>query len=111
MGQLWRLTVAYSEREFWRCLAAFTPVERCAYYGFPRQGSGCVPIVAPHYTQEIGGIFLEMFAGLEFLNVSIKQWIRHLPRLIVKDHTNLIDRGSTTYPTTIRLYLRDRSSS
>jgi hypothetical protein len=37
-------------------------------------------------------MFLEMFAAPGFLDISLNQWMLHLPKLIVKEHTNLTDQ-------------------
>jgi oxalate decarboxylase len=53
---------------------------------------GFVPKVAGHYIENTGNtdlVFLEMFAASEFQDVSLNNWIRHLPPEMVKAHLNL----------------------
>ena len=53
---------------------------------------GYVPKVAGHYIENTGStdlVFLEMFAASEFQDVSLNNWIRHLPPEMVKAHLNL----------------------
>jgi oxalate decarboxylase len=53
---------------------------------------GYVPKVAGHYIENTGNtdlVFLEMFAASEFQDVSLNNWIRHLPPEMVKAHLNL----------------------
>jgi oxalate decarboxylase len=53
---------------------------------------GYVPKVAGHYIENTGNtdlIFLEMFAASEYHDVSLNNWIRHLPPELVKAHMNL----------------------
>jgi oxalate decarboxylase len=53
---------------------------------------GYVPRVAGHYVENTGNtdlVFLEMFAASEFMNISLNNWIRHLPPEMVGSHLNL----------------------
>jgi oxalate decarboxylase len=53
---------------------------------------GFVPRVAGHYIENTGNsdvVFLEMFAASEFQDVSLNNWIRHLPPEMVTAHMNL----------------------
>jgi oxalate decarboxylase len=53
---------------------------------------GFVPKVAGHYIENTGNtdvVYLEMFAASEFQDVSLNNWIRHLPPEMVKAHLNL----------------------
>jgi oxalate decarboxylase len=53
---------------------------------------GFVPKVAGHYIENRGNtdlVFLEMFASSEFVDVSLNNWIRHLPPEMVTSHLNL----------------------
>jgi oxalate decarboxylase len=53
---------------------------------------GYVPKVAGHYIENTGNtdvVFLEMFAASEYHDVSLNNWIRHLPPELVEAHTNL----------------------
>ena len=53
---------------------------------------GFVPRVAGHYIENTGNsdvVFLEMFKASEFQDVSLNNWIRHLPPEMVTAHMNL----------------------
>ena len=53
---------------------------------------GYVPKVAGHYIENTGNtdlVVLEMFAASEFQDVSLNNWLRHLPREMVTAHLNL----------------------
>jgi len=57
---------------------------------------GFVPRVAGHYVENTGNtdlIFLEMFAASEFVDISLNNWIKHLPPEMVTAHLNL-DAGT-----------------
>ena len=53
---------------------------------------GFVPRVAGHYVENTGDtdlVVLEMFATGEFQEISLNNWIRHLPPEMVTSHLNL----------------------
>jgi oxalate decarboxylase len=53
---------------------------------------GFVPRVATHYIENTGDIdctFLEMFKADQFVDVSLNNWLRHLPPEAVMAHVNL----------------------
>jgi oxalate decarboxylase len=53
---------------------------------------GFVPRVAGHYIENTGDtdvVVLEMFATGEFQEISLNNWIRHLPPEMVTSHLNL----------------------
>jgi oxalate decarboxylase len=53
---------------------------------------GFVPRVATHYIENTGNtdvIFLEMFKADQFVDVSLNNWLRHLPPEAVTAHLNL----------------------
>ena len=53
---------------------------------------GIVPITAGHYIENTGNtdvVFLEMFKASEYMNFSLNNWIRRLPREMVTSHLNL----------------------
>jgi oxalate decarboxylase len=39
-----------------------------------------------------------MFAAPELIDISLNQWIRHLPKLIVREHLNLTDEEIDKIP-------------
>ena len=50
---------------------------------------GYVPIQAGHYIENTGDtdvVFLELFAASEYKDVSLNNWLRHLPPELVKAH-------------------------
>ena len=53
---------------------------------------GFVPRVAGRYIENTGKtdlVFLKMFAATEYMNISLNNWIRHLPPEMVTSHLNL----------------------
>ena len=63
---------------------------------------GFVPKVAGHYianTVNTELVFLEMFAASEFMDISLNNWIRHLPPEMVTSHLNLDADGISRIPT------------
>jgi oxalate decarboxylase len=53
---------------------------------------GFVPRVATHYIENTGNtdvVFLEMFKADQFVDVSLNNWIRHLPPEAVMAHMNV----------------------
>ena len=73
-------------------MTVFLPVDNARTMDFHAKDVGFVPIIAPHYVENTGDedlVFLEMFAAPELLDVSLNQWLRHLPMHIVQEHLNL----------------------
>jgi oxalate decarboxylase len=63
---------------------------------------GFVPKVAGHYIENTGNtdlVLLEMFAASEFQDVSLNNWIRHLPPGMVTAHLNLDANAIGKIPT------------
>src|ERR1700730_11106119 len=53
---------------------------------------GFVPSVAGHYVENTGKtdlVFLAMFKACEYMNISLNNWLRHLPPEMVTSHLNL----------------------
>jgi oxalate decarboxylase len=53
---------------------------------------GFVPRVAGHYIENTGNadlVFLEMFKASEYMNFSLKNWLKRLPPKMVTSHLNL----------------------
>jgi oxalate decarboxylase len=53
---------------------------------------GFVPAVAGHYIENTGDtdlVFLEMFVAPEFIDFSLNNWIRHMPKTLAMDHLGL----------------------
>lgn len=62
---------------------------------------GFVPRVATHYVENTGDtdcIFLEMFKADQFVDVSLNNWLRHLPPEAVTAHLNLDKEELTRIP-------------
>jgi oxalate decarboxylase len=72
-------------------MTVFTP-EGAHTMDFNTNDVGFVPKVAGHYIENTGHtdlVFLEIFAASEFMNISLNNWIRHLPPQMVTSHLNL----------------------
>lgn len=82
-----------SEWQFWIAgqgrMTVFFPVDNARTVDFHANDVGFVPANAGHYIENTGTtdvIFLEMFAADTFMDVSLNQWLRHLPPHIVQEH-------------------------
>ncbi len=82
-------------------MTVFMPVDNARTMDFHAKDVGFVPKVAGHYIENTGEddlVFLEMFAAPELIDVSFNQWIRHLPKLILREHLNLTDEEIDMIP-------------
>jgi oxalate decarboxylase len=73
-------------------MTVFGAVESARTMDFNTNDVGFVPPLAGHYIENTGNtdlVFLEMFKAPEFLDVSLNNWIRHLPPEIVTSHLGL----------------------
>jgi oxalate decarboxylase len=73
-------------------VTVFTPVGNARTMDFNANDVAFIPFVAPHYVENAGDtdlVYLEMFATPEFQDVSLNNWIRHLPSHMVSEHLNL----------------------
>jgi oxalate decarboxylase len=73
-------------------MTVFNSSEQSRTMDFNVNDVGFVPAVAGHYVENTGDtdlVFLEMFVAPEFIDVSLNNWIRHLPRTIAMDHLGL----------------------
>jgi len=73
-------------------MTVFNSSEQARTMDFNGNDVGFVPIVAGHCIENTGDtdlIFLEMFAASEFVDFSLNQWIRKLPKTIAMDHLGL----------------------
>jgi oxalate decarboxylase len=82
-----------SEWQFWIAgkgrMTVFFPVDNARTVDFNANDVGYVPSNAPHYIENTGdtdAIFLEMLASDVFEDVSLNQWLRHLPAQMVQAH-------------------------
>jgi oxalate decarboxylase len=82
-------------------MTVFNSSEQARTMDFNANDVGFVPIVAGHYIENTGDtdlIFLEMFAAPEFVDFSLNQWIRRLPKTIAMDHLGLSSEEIDTIP-------------
>jgi oxalate decarboxylase len=73
-------------------MTVFGAVESARTMDFNTNDVGFVPPLAGHYIENTGNtdlVFLELFKAPEFLDVSLNNWIRHLPPEIVTSHLGL----------------------
>lgn len=73
-------------------MTVFNSAGKARTMSFNENDVGFVPIVAGHYIENTGTedvVFLEMFKSREFVDVSLNQWIRKLPKLMVEEHLKL----------------------
>jgi oxalate decarboxylase len=73
-------------------MTVFNSSEQSRTMDFNGNDVGFVPVVAGHYIENTGDtdlVFLEMFVAPEFIDFSLNNWIRHLPRTIAMDHLGL----------------------
>ncbi len=73
-------------------MTVFTPVGNGRTMDYNANDIGYVPAVAGHYIENTGDtdlVFLELFAAPEFVDVSLNNWLRHLPSAMVSQHLNL----------------------
>ena len=82
-----------SEWQFWIAgqgrMTVFFPVDNARTVDFHANDVGFVPANSGHYIENTGNtdvVFLEMFATDTFMDVSLNQWLRHLPPHIVQEH-------------------------
>jgi oxalate decarboxylase len=70
----------------------FMPPNRARTMDFNANDVGFVPQVAPHYIENTGDtdiVFLEMFKTDRYVDVSMNNWLRHLPPELVTSHLNI----------------------
>jgi oxalate decarboxylase len=73
-------------------MTVFTPVGSARTMDFKANDVGFVPAIAGHYVENTGDtdlVVLEMFKAHEFVDVSLNNWIRHLPPEMVTSHLGL----------------------
>src|SRR6266403_4815471 len=85
-----------SEWQFWIAgkgrMTIVMPEGKARTMDFNANDVGFVPRVAGHYIENTGNtdaVLLEMFAASEFQDVSLNNWIRHLPPEMATSHLNL----------------------
>ena len=83
----WQFYIAGKAR-----MTVFTAVSNARTMDYNANDVGYVPYVAGHYIENTGDtdlVFLELFAAAEFMDVSLNNWLRHLPTGMVTQHLNL----------------------
>jgi len=73
-------------------MTVFFPVDNARTMDFNANDVGYVPSNAPHYVENTGDtdlVVLELFAAEEFMDVSLNQWLRRVPREMLKAHLNI----------------------
>ena len=73
-------------------MTVFAPVGSGRTMDFKANDVGYVPPLAGHYVENTGDtdlVVLEMFKAHEFVDVSLNNWIRHLPPEMVTSHLGL----------------------
>ena len=83
----WQYYIAGSGR-----MTVFMPVGQARTMDYKANDVGYVPAVAGHYIENTGDtdlVVLEMFKAHEFQDVSLDNWLRHLPPEMVTAHLRL----------------------
>jgi oxalate decarboxylase len=83
----WQYYIAGSGR-----MTVFMPVGSARTVDVRANDVGYVPAVAGHYVENTGTtdlVVLEMFKAHEFVDVSLNNWLRHLPPEMVTSHLGL----------------------
>jgi oxalate decarboxylase len=83
----WQYYIAGSGR-----MTVFMPVGAARTVDVRANDVGYVPAVAGHYVENTGNtdlVVLEMFKAHEFVDVSLNNWLRHLPPEMVTSHLGL----------------------
>ena len=94
-----------SEWQFWIAgkgrMTVFFPVDNARTVDFHPNDVGFVPSNAGHYIENTGDtdiLFLEMFAGGTFEDISLNQWLRRVPSQIVQAHLGLDNAALAKIP-------------
>src|ERR1700739_769026 len=72
-------------------MTVFYPVDNARTMDFNANDVGFVPSNAPHYIENTGDtdlVFLETFASEQFMDVSLNQWLRRVPREMPQGHAS-----------------------
>ena len=73
-------------------MTVFDSSAKARTMNFNANDVGFVPAVAGHYIENLGNddlVFLEMFKSGHYADVSLNQWLRRLPPLMVNEHLHL----------------------
>jgi oxalate decarboxylase len=92
----WQYYIAGSGR-----MTVFTPTASARTVDVRANDVGYVPAVAGHYIENTGDtdlVALEMFKASEFVDVSLNNWLRHLPPEMVTAHLGLDQATQQSIP-------------
>ncbi len=85
-----------SEWQYWLAgsarMTVFASAGKARTMNFNANDVGYVPSVAGHIIENTGtedAVFLEMFKSDIYADISLNQWLRHLPPQMVKEHLHL----------------------
>jgi oxalate decarboxylase len=73
-------------------MTVFMPVGSARTMDFKANDVGYIPATAGHYIENMGDsdlVFLEMFKAPQFKDISLNNWLRHLPPEAVTSHLGL----------------------
>ena len=73
-------------------MTVFMPVGSARTMDFKANDVGYIPATAGHYIENTGStdlVFLEMFKAPQFIDLSLNNWLRHLPPEAVTSHLGL----------------------
>jgi oxalate decarboxylase len=73
-------------------MTVFMPTSQARTMDFKANDVGYVPAMAGHYIENIGDsdlVVLEMFKAHQFEDVSLNNWLRHLPPEMVTSHLGI----------------------
>jgi oxalate decarboxylase len=73
-------------------MTVFSPIGQARTMDYNANDVGYVPAQSGHYIENTGDmdlIFLETFAAARFQDVSLNNWLRHIPKELLAAHTNL----------------------
>jgi oxalate decarboxylase len=73
-------------------MTVFMPPTNARTMDFNANDVGFIPAVAGHYIENTGNtdlVFLEMFRSDQYVDISMNNWIRHLPPEMVTSHLNI----------------------
>jgi len=82
-------------------MTVFMPVGEARTMDFKANDIGYVPAMAGHYVENTGStdlVVLEMFKAHEFVDVSLNNWLRHLPPEMVTSHLGISAKQIESIP-------------
>ena len=89
-------------------MTVFAPVGLARTMDFNANDVGFVPPLAGHYIENTGDtdlVFLEMFKAHEYMDVSLNNWLRHLPPELVTSHLGLDAAAIRSIPSEKRVVI------